>query len=231
MGCAIFLGLITAAGTFDGHDWYTLYLAERKAHYGWGKVFVKGIFANWLVGIATWMANAAQVCSRVPMQLRPYCRGAPFLTALVKLMSVAARKMCVWVQKAHVFDIFLKSENCHHVYVPKTRPKLFPECKKLSKLLSFLQDLTGKAVGIWLPIFAFAAIGFEHSIANMFLIPTGLSRGADITAADFVWMNLIPATLGNFIGGGICMATMYAFVFGRPPIRIAAWMRRKRPEM
>jgi formate/nitrite transporter FocA (FNT family) len=32
------------------------------------------------------------------------------------------------------------------------------------------QDLTGKFVGIWLPISAFAAIGFEHCIANMFVV-------------------------------------------------------------
>lgn len=50
-----------AAGTYDHRDLYTVRLAEKKVSYGWGQVFVKGIFANWLVGLATWMANAAQV--------------------------------------------------------------------------------------------------------------------------------------------------------------------------
>ena len=60
IGCAIFVGLMYAAGIYEGKNWFTLYLATKKVHYGWGKVFVRGIFANWLVGIATWMANAAQ---------------------------------------------------------------------------------------------------------------------------------------------------------------------------
>jgi hypothetical protein len=60
-GISIFLGFMIAAGNFEGSkNWYSVYLAEHKVHYGWGRVFVKGIFANWLVGIATWMANAAQ---------------------------------------------------------------------------------------------------------------------------------------------------------------------------
>lgn len=41
-----------------------------------------------------------------------------------------------------------------------------------------MQDLTGKAVGIWLAISCFAAVGFEHCIANQFLITLGLWRGA-----------------------------------------------------
>jgi formate/nitrite transporter FocA (FNT family) len=61
VGISVFLGFMIAAGNFEGSkNWYSLYLAEHKVHYGWGRVFVKGIFANWLVGIATWMANAAQ---------------------------------------------------------------------------------------------------------------------------------------------------------------------------
>jgi formate transporter len=86
----------------------------------------------------------------------------------------------------------------------------------------FAQDLTGKAVGIWLPISAFAAIGFEHCIANMFLIPMAIARGAPITAREFLWKNLFPATLGNWIGGAICLSTVYAFTYGRPPLVIKA---------
>jgi formate/nitrite transporter FocA (FNT family) len=62
-------------------------LAHKKVSNGWGETLVRAIFANWLVCIATWQANAAQ-------------------------------------------------------------------------------DLTGKAVAIWLPISAFAMLGFEHCIGE-----------------------------------------------------------------
>jgi formate transporter len=59
----------------------------------------------------------------------------------------------------------------------------------------------GKVVTAWLPIFIFFAQGFEHTVVNMFIIPTGMMMGAKVTIADFVVWNLIPVTLGNFVGG------------------------------
>jgi hypothetical protein len=66
-------------------------------------------------------------------------------------------------------------------------------------------------------------LGFEHCIANQFLIPMGIALGAPVTARQFVASNLIPATIGNWIGGAICMATVYAWVYGSPPQQLAAW--------
>jgi hypothetical protein len=54
-----------------------------------------------------------------------------------------------------------------------------------------------------------------------------IALGADINATQFVWYNLIPATLGNWIGGGIAVATTYAFIFGTPPTRMFAWLAAK----
>jgi formate transporter len=59
----------------------------------------------------------------------------------------------------------------------------------------------GKVVTAWLPIFIFFAQGFEHTVVNMFIIPTGMMMGAKVTIADFVLWNLIPVTIGNFVGG------------------------------
>lgn len=62
-------------------------------------------------------------------------------------------------------------------------------------------SLPGKVLGIWPPIASFVAIGLEHSVANMFLIPLGIMLGADITFGQFLTQNLIPVTLGNIVGG------------------------------
>jgi formate transporter len=59
----------------------------------------------------------------------------------------------------------------------------------------------GKIVTAWLPIVIFFAQGFEHTVVNMFVIPTGMMMGAKISIATWVFWNLIPVTLGNFVGG------------------------------
>lgn len=77
------------------------------------------------------------------------------------------------------------------------------------------KDISGKIMAIWLPIMAFVAMGFEHSIANMFFIPTAIFYGADISWADFFIHNLLPATLGNTVGGAVFVGAIYWFVYDR----------------
>eukprot|EP00933_Yihiella_yeosuensis_P075462 TRINITY_DN8487_c0_g1_i2.p1 TRINITY_DN8487_c0_g1~~TRINITY_DN8487_c0_g1_i2.p1 ORF type:complete len:372 (-),score=53.54 TRINITY_DN8487_c0_g1_i2:830-1945(-) len=78
-------------------------------------------------------------------------------------------------------------------------------CNWLVCLAVFLStsasDLSGKMVGIWFPISMFVALGFEHSVANMFILPAGLIGGAPLSTTDVLTRNLIPATIGNIIAG------------------------------
>jgi formate transporter len=52
-----------------------------------------------------------------------------------------------------------------------------------------------------LPIVTFVALGFEHSVVNMFVIPTGMMLGAKVSLSDWWFWNQIPVTLGNIVGG------------------------------
>jgi formate/nitrite transporter len=63
------------------------------------------------------------------------------------------------------------------------------------------KSVVGRIVGCWLPIFAFFALGFEHCVVNMFVIPMGMMLGAKISFADWWYWNQIPVTLGNIVGG------------------------------
>jgi formate/nitrite transporter len=66
----------------------------------------------------------------------------------------------------------------------------------------FSKDVISKIVCVILPIMAFVASGFEHSIANMYLIPAGLIAGGSTLPHLYVMFhNLIPVTLGNIVGG------------------------------
>jgi formate/nitrite transporter len=80
-------------------------------------------------------------------------------------------------------------------------------------------DTIGKIFGMWFPIMAFVAIGFEHSVANMFFVPTYLFAqgwGGDLGKwGQFFYVNLLPVTLGNIIGGAVFVALIYWYALLR----------------
>jgi formate transporter len=95
------------------------------------------------------------------------------------------------------------------------------------------RSVTDKILAIIFPITAFVALGFEHSIANMYFIPAGIvakglpqvlqameAKGSvpdlsNLNLAGFL-KNIIPVTLGNIVGGGVFIGAIYWFVYLRP---------------
>jgi formate transporter len=96
------------------------------------------------------------------------------------------------------------------------------------------RSTTDKILSIVFPISAFVACGFEHCVANMYFIPSALfikdldptyfatvaaslkDGGAILTWGNFLWRNLLPATIGNIIGGALMVGGMYWFIYLRP---------------
>ena len=80
----------------------------------------------------------------------------------------------------------------------------------LAVWLSFgARDVAGKILAVVFPVSAFVALGFEHSVANMYVIPLALLHGAGgVTLAGFLG-NLVPVTVGNVVGGGVFVAGVY----------------------
>jgi len=95
------------------------------------------------------------------------------------------------------------------------------------------RSLTDKMLAMILPVAMFVASGFEHSIANMFMIPLGIiirdfaspefwqATGAtaaqfpNLTFSHFIMDNLIPVTIGNIIGGGLLVGLTYWVIYLR----------------
>lgn len=77
------------------------------------------------------------------------------------------------------------------------------------------KTLLEKALGCWLPVMAFVALGYEHCIANMFFIPLGMMEGADVTLIQAVTANFIPSTLGNIVGGALLVGAVNAYLHMR----------------
>ena len=62
-------------------------------------------------------------------------------------------------------------------------------------------SVTGKVVAMWMPIMLFFYMGFEHSIVNMYLFPSGLMLGGNFSIYDYMVWNEIPTVVGNLVGG------------------------------
>ena len=75
--------------------------------------------------------------------------------------------------------------------------------------------VSGKILCILFPISAFVALGFEHSIANMYLIPIGMLAGGGTPDVIGFVENLVPVTLGNVVGGSAFVALTYWVIYLR----------------
>jgi formate/nitrite transporter len=96
------------------------------------------------------------------------------------------------------------------------------------------RSVTDKVIAVVPPVAAFVAIGFEHSIANLYFVPVAMFQRAlapdsfwtttkttanayrSITVPRFIERNLIPVTLGNIVGGALLVGLTYWFVYLRP---------------
>ncbi len=67
-------------------------------------------------------------------------------------------------------------------------------------------SVIGKIAAMWLPIFAFFALGLEHSVVNMFLIPAGILFGDSVSIADWWTWNQVTVTIGNIVGALLLVA-------------------------
>ena len=97
------------------------------------------------------------------------------------------------------------------------------------------RDVVSKIAAIMIPIAAFVAAGFEHSVANMYFIPLGLALKnhpslqalldpallAGLNLKGFLLSNLVPVTIGNLIGGALFVAAVYWRAYLAPQKKMA----------
>lgn len=98
------------------------------------------------------------------------------------------------------------------------------------------REFFSKVTAIWWPVFAFVLLGLDHVVANMFYIPLAVSffplcfvhflaaSGADkktkillhhpdLTVGCYIWKSMIPAALGNIVGGSVFVAVVYWYLY------------------
>jgi formate/nitrite transporter len=81
------------------------------------------------------------------------------------------------------------------------------------------RSVMDKAVAVTFPVTAFVAAGFEHCVANLYLLPMALLlQGSEghLTVIDVV-RNVLPVLAGNIIGGSVLVGLVYHVIYRRKP--------------
>jgi len=87
------------------------------------------------------------------------------------------------------------------------------------------KDFFGKILAIWFPVMTFVLIGFQHVVANMFIIPAAIFTG-ELSWASFL-PNIIPVFLGNMVGGAIFVSLFYYLTYKKNEVKLADSMIKK----
>lgn len=193
LGGAVFpIGLILVVigggELFTGNCLMTMALMDKKIN-------INQLLRNWLI---VYIGNfiGSIIIARALIFIGAYEPGSLITDTA---FSVAAGKVSAPITKIIVKGILANILVCLAVW------------------LSYgAQDIGSKIIAMWFPIMTFVMVGFEHSIANMFYLPLAKFAGLEITWSQ-IWLNsIIPATIGNIIGGAIIIPVMYYLAYKKP---------------
>ncbi len=194
----LMLVVIAGAELFTGNNLMLMGVLDRRVSVG--KVLYK-----WLL---VYLANfAGSILLAYLIYASGLWKGGEFLTGIAALKIAAAKVSLPWGE-AFVRGILCNILVCLAVWMAIAS-----------------NNIIGKIFAIFFPIMTFVAMGFEHSIANMYFIPLGLflkgtaaagASGLDLgglTWIAFLWKNLLPVTLGNIVGGAGFVGALYWMVY------------------
>ena len=209
IGACVFpggLAMVLLAGSelFTGNCLLAIPLMEKE-------ITVGGMLKNWIV---VWIGNFVG-----SMIVALICVGGHqaglFSNGLATSMisTAVAKTSMTWG------DAFIKGIACN-----------FLVC--IAVWIAFsAKQVHGKLIGLFFPIMMFVLCGFEHSVANMYYIMVGLfaklvpsyaeaatAAGVDFSNLNWGTMfttNLIPVTIGNIVGGFVCVGLAYWFIYLR----------------
>lgn len=176
----VLLGLELVTGSFA-----VVTLAGVDGRAGWGKViqnlfwvFVANLVGSVLYGVLLYVTLTN-------------CGTEAASGIGAKLVAAAEAKTIGYASHgwAGLVTVFVKSILCNWMV-----------CLGVVMALTS-QSTLGKIFAAWLPIVTFFAQGFEHSVVNMFVIPTGMLLGAKVSLSQWWLWNQLPVTLGNLVGG------------------------------
>src|SRR5262249_49014229 len=223
----IVLGLLAGAFIATGGAFFTAVMAEASLGHGpsrllGGVAFSSGLLLVSVCGAELSTGNCLMFAARAAGRLTTtelrrnllgsYAANAAGAVAFVALIAasgllqsgpgriaaaIAEAKMMLSFGQAFVRGVLCNALVCIAVW-----------------MMLAARTIPAKLAALIFPISAFITLGFEHSIANLYLLPAGLLAGAagSLKAAA---TNLLAVTLGNLVGGaGVALAVWTAYLRG-----------------
>lgn len=197
----LMLVVIAGAELFTGNNLMLMGVLDRR-------VSISKVLYKWLI---VFLANfIGSVLMAYLMYRTNLWKGSDFATGIGALKIATAKVNLMWM------EAFIRGILCNILV-----------CLAVWMALAS-RDVVGKIFAIFFPIMTFVALGFEHSVANMYFIPLGIFlKGTEAAAAaavdttnltwsHFVINNLVPVTLGNIIGGAVVVGMLYWLVYVKP---------------
>ena len=190
-GIAFSLGLVLVvvggAELFTGNNLMAMAWAERK-------VTTRQLLRAWAI---VWFANFGGALATAIGVWLSGVHGAGDGAVAATAARIAETKVAV-----PAFEAFMRGILCNTLVC-------------LAIWLSMASHtVTDRILAVVPPISAFVALGFEHSVANMYLVPVGWLHGADVSLASFAG-TLLWVTLGNVVGGSVFVAGVYWVIYLR----------------
>ncbi len=191
----VLLGLDLVTGSFGllPLPWLESDTDPKTMLANWGWVFLGNLIGSVVYG------------ALLAIALTNFGTAAPAGVA-AKIIAVAEAKTVGYeaIGLAGMITVFVKAMLCNWMV-----------CLAIVAAMTTSSTI-GKIACAYMPVFIFFAQGFEHSVVNMFIIPTGMMMGAKVTLAQWWLWNQIPVTLGNLVGGFV-FTGLALYITHRPP--------------
>ena len=201
----LFLVVVAGAELFTGNN----LLAMAWAH---GTLTTRDVLQNWVVVCASNFVGAVGLAAIVFLSGHTEMNGGAIGNTYLKI-AAAKTSLPFWTA-------FFRGVMCNVLV-----------CMAVWMALAG-RSVTDKFFAILLPISAFVAAGFEHSIANMFFLPLAMmlhaAAGEPVQLAG-LGRNLVPVIAGNIIGGSVLVALVYHVIYRRHLPKGVPYERRARP--
>ncbi len=237
----VYIGFGGAIATLVSSD-LAVYVGVGMAKMITGAVFSVGLMLVVIAGAELFTGNNLMLMSvldrNVPLQRMLFKWGIVFLANFIGSVLIAYFMYKTELWKGNGFLTGIQALKIANAKVNLSFCAAFFRgilCNWLVCLAVWMalasREIAGRILAIFFPIMTFVALGFEHSVANMYFISLGLFlKGTEAAVASgldfsnlnlngFLVTNLIPVTLGNIIGGAVFVGCLYWLVYVKDTVK------------